>query len=345
MSALWRSSLTRLTEHFGRIGLDDPFLDATIHEEPEFYRSSTIPPRPRLPGPRRVGMKNVFFSSSFEYRPAKHVCDANGCVRFTDKPWYTKFGAKLTNSAGEAFDFDPGANRSLEVFGHTDTFGKFQGVAEQAGEAVRGIPADLWKGLIPLETMRIPDAFRRWVFILFDLAWLRVPGSSLSAKKSTVADLPGVIINAHVSLEDFPKLFAAWGAPSKPQPLPPYWFSIIGNLGGASAAAIDILTSECGKIAVNGEKSDRPTEGPQPEQSPSTSDSQVGYLSASELAAKHKIPMKNRRAVEKALERWRLKNAMSRNFVEHDSRAKNKPKYLYREAAVIELVRKFRDAA
>jgi hypothetical protein len=64
-----------------------------------------------------------------------------------------------------------------------------------------------------------------------------------------------------------------------------------------------------------------------------------GFFSVSDLADRHGVPNDNVSALRKRLERWRKKHTLGTDWTEADARARNDDRYLYRENAVLHLIR------
>ena len=62
-------------------------------------------------------------------------------------------------------------------------FPPYWSIAADAGECLAGIPNDVAR-ILPAATLRTDDPSLRWTYLVHDLAWLRLPGSGLTAEKT-----------------------------------------------------------------------------------------------------------------------------------------------------------------
>ncbi len=64
-----------------------------------------------------------------------------------------------------------------------------------------------------------------------------------------------------------------------------------------------------------------------------------GFFTASDLTERHNVPKDKVAALRKRLERWRKKQTLGTDWIEADAQSRNEDRYLYRESAVLHLIR------
>lgn len=260
---LWPTTLGRLRDQFERISLDDPNLFARLIEEPILRLTPEKERIPKLPPHLTHGTSRTFFSSNGSYRNPRQLFTSEGMPEVGENLFYSGDGRPMLFKTGKPIAMDPGASRSLEVWGRTETWRRFEGVAEQAGTCVNGIPATPLKAIIANESLMAINPTIRWFWILFDLALNCGPGSPFQIKRCTLADIPRFQLPATISVEEVDALVRQGWIP--PVTSPPFWFATLPNLPAASAWAIDVLldlSKMNGKPATPGTDRAEPPKAP-----------------------------------------------------------------------------------
>jgi hypothetical protein len=148
-------------------------------------------------------------------------------------------GQPIVTSAGEPLTVDEGFDQALRYYGNGRE--TYELIATDAGHCMRTISCEIAE-LINREPHDLcMDDISSWTTAVFELAWKRIPGSPLGAKKyAWIRDVPyevsGFTDNRWVGAS----IDLLAGIPD----CPIHWYSVIDDLFSASAAAIDILASD-----------------------------------------------------------------------------------------------------
>ena len=184
---------------------------------------------------RQYGAKSQ--DGKVEWRPAvanRAACNADG------KP--------IVFSDGEPVALQLGASRKYIIYAEGLVPDKplclsFSSTATEVGRCLYGLPADvnriLWRDWLDGFDTVSDEAL--WINALFELAWQRIPGSPLVAKKFAWSGSLSVPLDALPRLRRQANRSALMaGLADIPDP-PTHWYSVLENLFSASVAAIDVL--------------------------------------------------------------------------------------------------------
>ncbi|MEN6404893.1 MAG: hypothetical protein ABFC77_00325 [Thermoguttaceae bacterium] len=179
------------------------------------------------------------------YRMQGVICDQTGLPTFSDTLTYDLNGKPITNSEGQPYAIDRGAIRAIYLYGTHEMLHSLKPILGDAGHLLASIPPATFPIAIPRVTLRTDDVMRRWLYLLFDLAWANIGGSPLRVSE----DKSAWYENTSVAL-DTVRLFRG---PNKPTgfgaeenllshiPDPPPWYSTIADVAQSSVYALDIL--------------------------------------------------------------------------------------------------------
>lgn len=145
--------------------------------------------------------------------------------------------------------FDPGVRRNYKIHGDRERWQEYSAIAEAAGSCLPGLPAHVttfvWRDWLNGFDKQPDDTL--WTYAVFELAWRRIPGSSLKAER--FADVKG----CRIPLDDIPSLRADANQNDSSDPPevtgelanlpddPPHWYSLLDDLLNASITAIDLM--------------------------------------------------------------------------------------------------------
>jgi hypothetical protein len=142
---------------------------------------------------------------------------------------------------GNPIGIEPGFRRLHRFYSQVrDSFGQYKPIADDAGIAIQGVPAEVWQVLwkqLPIDSQLQNASESVWTDALFELAWQRIPGAPLSADKFAWIENTSVELDALEALGSRDPQFVPVGIKSPPD----HWYSKIEDLFTASVAAIDIL--------------------------------------------------------------------------------------------------------
>lgn len=157
------SLLAELREDFAAIRRQCAPIRVRLVHQGQNARFQGVERFPFEDGPRPV------FHGSAGSREMRQRFDANGHPLFTDKPALDAAGVPITNSAGEAFAFTPGAHRFLDLFGGLDAVARLQASATRGGQLVAALRPRVCALLRGWQFSRDDESL--WWALLFEVAW------------------------------------------------------------------------------------------------------------------------------------------------------------------------------
>jgi len=151
------------------------------------------------------------------------------------------------------FSCDCGAIREVEMEGNASDVKDFLAAAREASLVLDGLPDNVWRERLQVETRRASDHALRWIFCVFDLAWAKLLGSRLepTLDKAIVTEKGSTV--THDLLSEIQDHRGHPGSKSRRVDLsdvnpdrPPRWFSCLDNAIDSSARAIRVLLDDLG---------------------------------------------------------------------------------------------------
>jgi hypothetical protein len=138
--------------------------------------------------------------------------------------------------------YNRGPIRRVNLYGADAAQERLMPCLADAGHLLAGLPRDELPVPIPPPTLATKETSKRWLYVLFDLAWAEIPGSLLRPSKPRCAWylnvwIPVRTIETHRIYGDrlpFAEIL-------RKIPYPPTWCSTIDDVAQASIYAIDIL--------------------------------------------------------------------------------------------------------
>jgi len=233
---LLRVGLQRLQDRFSKASEVGRKLQGCLIEWP------ALGGKPQNDPPEFSGQTWVWHALG-GYRPAGVVRDENGCPTFSDKLTYDRDGKPIANTAGQPYAYDRGACRAIQLYGTYEARDALKPILVAAGTLLAGTPADGFPVSIPPATLREGDPLRRWLYLLFDLAWAKIAGSPLrvSVDKSAWHESTSVTLETVLLYRGSLQPFGPIEAMLANIPDPPTWYSVLDDVAQASVHALDIL--------------------------------------------------------------------------------------------------------
>lgn len=234
--ALWRTSLQRIQTRFQRAAEQGMRLKGYLIQS--FTPRLTARPR-ELPG---VHQQAISFGSGASFE-GRQLFNQDGSPMIGDRVLLDATGKPMVFSDGTPIAFERGFSRSHQYYSQVrEAFIQYKQIADDAGVVIERLPRlveqVLWMHLpIGTDLSRTPESL--WTDVLFELAWQRFPGSTLSASKFAWSGQTSVALEA---VEKLRSIMPQAIHPEITSP-PDHWYSMIEDLFTASLSAIDILCS------------------------------------------------------------------------------------------------------
>ena len=200
------------------------------------------------------------------YRKFGQFFHQNGEAVIACEPTLDAHGKPITLSDGSHAAIQEPVSRVLYAYGDYYAHATFASVATALGQAIE--PSTSLAALVDRCSLLERDAYARWMFILFDLAWAagqgKIAGAGFSAQKQIYlryTDKAALGEGQHLIGDGarFPVdqlgQLRETGFPLmehlEPTPDPPDWFySVLDDVIGASIGAIDVLLTHLNNTAT-----------------------------------------------------------------------------------------------
>lgn len=291
-SSLWRTSLQTMRERFAEAARTNDRLTCVLTQSiiPEWPKRTEPPDPPAIAsmepvalggGPRRElrqlftkrenGEETVVSDVGRLLQKDWHlrILDKSQRIRLCgaeyeplagDRPAHNIDGKPIVFSDGEPVAMRLGASRRYIIYADRSRPDRaafcqsFHSTATDAGRCLQGLPPEvnriLWRDW--LDGFTTIDDKAMWINSLFELAWLRLPGSPLAADKFAWSGTTSIPLDALPHLRRHAEPMA--GITDIPDS-PAHWYSVLENLLSASVAAVDAL------LAIGDETKAKPADG------------------------------------------------------------------------------------